>query len=83
MNGLMNTQEKDGFTMNTTKHTTKKMACYCRVSTDKEEQLQSLEKQKEYFEKFASDNGYELYGIYADEGISGKQSRRGLNSKRC
>ena len=76
MNGLMNTQEKDGLTMNTTKHTTKKMACYCRVSTDKEEQLQSLAKQKEYFGKFASDNGYELYGIYADEGISGKQVKK-------
>ncbi len=52
-----------------------KMACYCRVSTDKEEQLQSLAKQKEYFTKFAENNGYELYEIYADEGISGKRAK--------
>ena len=59
-----------------TEHNRKKMACYCRVSTDKEEQLQSLEKQKEYFGKFAKDKGYELYDIYADEGISGKQVKK-------
>ena len=68
----MNKQEKDELTMNTTKHNIKKMACYCRVFTDKEEQLQSLAKQKEYFGKFATDNSYELYDIYADEEISGK-----------
>lgn len=51
----------------------KKAACYCRVSTKKEEQLQSLEMQKQYFTEYCrSNNGYELYGIYADEGISGK-----------
>ena len=72
----MNKQEKDELTMNTTKHNIKKMACYCRVFTDKEEQLQSLAKQKEYFGKFATDNSYELYDIYADEGISGKQVKK-------
>lgn len=58
-----------------------KMAAYCRVSTDKEEQLQSLAKQKEYFNKFATDKGYELYAIYADEGISGKQIKKRIKFK--
>ncbi len=48
-------------------------ACYCRVSTKKEEQLQSMEMQKQYFTEYCNNNnGYELFGIYADEGISGK-----------
>ncbi len=51
----------------------KKAACYCRVSTKKEEQLQSMEMQKQFFTEYCKDkNGYELYEIYADEGISGK-----------
>lgn len=48
-----------------------KVAAYCRVSTDKEEQLVSLAKQKEVFEDYAKANGYELVNLYADEGISG------------
>lgn len=48
-------------------------ACYCRVSTDKEEQLQSLSKQLEFFEDFVESKGHQLFRIYADEGISGKQ----------
>ena len=50
-----------------------KVACYCRVSTAKEEQLDSMSKQEEFFEHFAIQKGYELHKIYADEGISGKQ----------
>ncbi len=51
----------------------RKAACYCRVSTRKEEQLLSLEMQKQYFSEYCDQNkGYELYAIYADEGISGK-----------
>ncbi len=51
----------------------KRAACYCRVSTKKEEQLQSMEMQKQYFKEYCKNNtGYELYEIYADEGISGK-----------
>lgn len=48
-------------------------ACYCRVSTDKEEQLESLSKQIEFFENFTKSKEHELYKIYVDEGISGKQ----------
>ena len=50
-----------------------KIAAYCRVSTEKEAQIDSLEKQIEFFDEFTKKNGYELYKLYADEGISGKQ----------
>lgn len=48
-----------------------KIAAYCRVSTAKEEQLDSLAHQKEFFQDYARRNGYKLVGIYADEGLSG------------
>lgn len=44
---------------------------YCRVSTKKDDQLNSLEAQKGFFEKFAKQKGYNLVEIYADEGIGG------------
>lgn len=50
-----------------------KIAAYCRVSTEKEAQIDSLEKQIEFFNEFTKKNGYELCKLYADEGISGKQ----------
>ena len=53
-----------------------KIAAYCRVSTAKEEQLDSLANQKEFFEAYARTNGYELVRVYADEGISGTQMRK-------
>lgn len=54
-----------------------RIVAYCRVSTEKEEQLESFEHQKQYFQDFAKLNGYELVRIYADEGISGlKLSKR-------
>ena len=50
-----------------------KAACYCRVSTKKDDQLESLEKQQQYFRSFFDNNNeFELYDIYVDEGISGK-----------
>lgn len=48
-----------------------KIAAYCRVSTDKEDQLMSLRGQKEFFEEYAKRNHMELVELYADEGISG------------
>ena len=52
-----------------------RIAAYCRVSTDKEEQLESLANQEEFFGQFASKNGHQLIKIYSDEGISGKQTK--------
>ena len=47
------------------------IAAYCRVSTDKSDQLNSLETQKKFFTEFAEKNGHNLVKLYADEGISG------------
>lgn len=53
-----------------------KIAAYCRVSTEKEEQLDSLEHQKEFFLEYAQKNGHELFRLYADEGISGTSLKK-------
>lgn len=47
------------------------IAAYCRVSTDKEDQLNSLEAQKRFFVEYAQRTGGTLVRLYADEGISG------------
>ena len=48
-----------------------KLAAYCRVSTDKEDQLNSLEAQKQFFTEYTQRTGDVLVRLYADEGISG------------
>lgn len=53
-----------------------KIAAYCRVSTDKDEQLDSLENQKTFFTEFAERNGHKLVRLYADEGISGTSLKK-------
>lgn len=53
-----------------------KLGVYCRVSTDKLDQLNSLETQKMFFEEFAEKNNHTLVKIYADEGISGTQLKK-------
>ena len=52
-----------------------RIAAYCRVSTDKEDQLNSLEAQKEFFAQYTRRTGDTLVGLYADEGISGTKVR--------
>lgn len=47
------------------------IAAYCRVSTDKTDQLNSLEVQKEFFAEYTKRTGGTLVQLYADEGISG------------
>ena len=52
--------------------TRKRVAVYCRVSTDKDDQLESLENQMKSFRlKIAQKKEWDLVKIYADEGISG------------
>ena len=46
------------------------IAAYCRVSTDKSDQLNSLEAQKEFFSEYTKRTGNTLVRLYADEGIS-------------
>ena len=50
----------------------KRVAAYCRVSTDEDTQTTSFELQKkEYTRMISNTEGWKLAGIYADEGISG------------
>ncbi len=50
----------------------KRVVAYCRVSTEKDDQLNSLENQKSYFEDYINKNlQWRFVGIYVDEGISG------------
>ena len=50
----------------------KRVAVYCRVSTDKDAQLESLENQMEAFRcRLALHPDWDLVNIYADEGLSG------------
>jgi site-specific DNA recombinase len=58
-----------------------RVAAYCRVSTDSDEQMASLEAQKDHYESYIKANpDWEFAGIYYDEGISGtkKENRTGL-----
>ncbi|MGE5474524.1 MAG: recombinase family protein [Ignavibacteriales bacterium] len=55
----------------------KKVAAYCRVSTDKDDQINSLESQKRYFEEYINRNeDWEFAGLYVDEGISGTNIKK-------
>lgn len=45
------------------------IAAYCRVSTDKEDQLNSLEAQKEFFSEYTKRTGDNLVRLYADEAV--------------
>ncbi|MCI8561549.1 MAG: recombinase family protein [Dorea sp.] len=55
----------------------KKVAAYCRVSTDNEDQANSFESQRRFFKQYIERNpDWELYKIFADEGISGTNTKR-------
>lgn len=57
-----------------------KVAAYCRVSTDNDEQLNSYEAQIKYYTEAISKNPKWIFsGIYADEGITGTQVNKRKN----
>lgn len=54
--------------------TLKRVAAYCRVSSDSEDQKNSYESQVKHYKDYISQRlDWQLAGIYADEGISGTQ----------
>ena len=54
-----------------------KVAAYCRVSTDSDEQATSYEAQMEHYTNFIQKNDeWELAGIFADDGISGTNTKK-------
>lgn len=54
-----------------------RVAAYCRVSTDSDEQATSYEAQVEHYTNYINGKPeWELAGIYADDGISGTNTRK-------
>ena len=54
-----------------------KVASYCRVSTDRDDQANSFESQQRYFKEYiARQPDWELYEVYADEGITGTSTKK-------
>ncbi|MGW9529627.1 recombinase family protein [Paenibacillus terrae] len=54
----------------------KKVAAYCRVSTDSEEQKESYTNQVNHYTQYIQNNlEWEMADIYADEGISGTNTK--------
>lgn len=50
----------------------RRVAAYCRVSSDRDEQLRSLENQRAYFaRRVAKESDWELVEIYCEAGVSG------------
>ena len=57
-----------------------RVAAYCRVSTDSDAQLESLEAQKAHYENYIlSRDDWEFAGLYYDEGITG--TKKGIKNK--
>ena len=60
-----------------------RVAAYCRVSTDSEEQINSYKNQLAYYtEKISSKSEWKFAGIYADEGITGTSMKYREDCKR-
>ena len=54
-----------------------KVASYCRVSTDKDDQANSFESQQRYFREYIQRHpDWELHEVYADEGITGTSTKK-------
>ena len=54
-----------------------RVAAYCRVSTDSDEQATSYEAQIEHYTDYISTNPeWSLAGVYADDGISGTDTKK-------
>ena len=54
-----------------------RVVAYCRVSTGSDEQLVSLEAQKNHYESYIKANpDWEFAGLYFDEGISGTKKEK-------
>lgn len=55
----------------------KRVAAYCRVSTDNEDQANSFESQQRFFKQYIEHHpDWELYEIFADEGITGTNTKK-------
>ena len=56
--------------------TKRRVAAYARVSTDSDDQENSFDAQKSFYERYIKENPlWDFVGIYADEGISGTSTK--------
>ena len=70
-------RKRVGNTVTTESKPKLKVAAYCRVSTDSEEQATSYDAQVEHYTEFIKKNSeWEFVGIYADDGISGTNTKK-------
>ena len=54
-----------------------RVAAYCRVSTERDDQANSFESQQRYFKEYISlQPDWELCQVYADEGITGTSTKK-------
>ena len=54
-----------------------RVAAYARVSTDKDDQANSLVSQKGYFSDYITNHeGWQLKQVYYDEGITGTNTKK-------
>lgn len=61
----------------------KRVAAYCRVSTDEDDQINSYEAQCRFFtDKINSTKEWKLAGIFADEGITGTSAKKRASFQR-
>ena len=60
-----------------------RVAAYCRVSTDSEDQLQSYKAQVAYYtEAIAKNPKWKMVDVYADEGLTGTRTEKRVNFNR-
>ena len=77
------TRRRVGNTVNKEVKPKLKVAAYCRVSTDNDEQATSYEAQVQHYTDFIKKNPkWEFAGIFADDGITGTNTKKRKKFKR-
>lgn len=72
-----------GNTVKKSKQPKLRVAAYCRVSTDSDEQETSYDAQVTHYTEYIQKNPeWELAGIFADDGISGTNTKKRMEFKR-
>ena len=70
-------RQRVGISKQNTENPKLRVAAYCRVSTDSDEQTTSYEAQIEHYTTFIKQNpAWELAGIFADDGITGTNTKK-------
>ena len=74
---LLPARKQAGFAKRDEENPKLRVAAYCRVSTDSDEQETSYEAQITHYTAYINSHpGWELAGIYADDGISGTNTKK-------